>query len=131
MTPKDINQVVANSLGAIIILSLLAWPVFGLDAAFGCLFGGLASAVNLWLLKSLIEEAMGPCRSFRIFLYILVKLPVFYGLGAFILLTMKVALLPALAAFQVPFLFVLLESLRGGREAGPTETAAETKVEVD
>lgn len=130
MTPKDINQVVANSLGAVVIITILVWPILGLGAAFGCLFGGTASALNLWIIKNLIEEAMGQCRPMRLFLLIGVKLPVFYGLGAYILLTMKVAMLPALGAFQVPFIFAVLESLKGG-EKPEEKNAVETKVEVD
>lgn len=131
MTPKDINRVVANSLGAVVIIAALVWPLFGLGAAFGCLFGGAASALNLWIIKNLIEEAMGLYRPMRLFLLIGVKLPVFYGLGAYILLTMKVALLPALGAFQVPFIFAVLESLKGGGKPEEVKSTVETKVEVD
>jgi hypothetical protein len=102
-----------------------------LNAAFGCLFGGVASALNLWILKCLIEETMGPRRPVRLFLLVGIKLPVFYGLGAFILLTMKIALLPALAAFQVPFIFAILESLKGDKKTEEAATTAEPKIEVD
>lgn len=113
---KGLSRVIRMSLIAALLMSAAAWPLAGTAIALGIAIGGTASAVNLWLLKGLIQEFLGRRRPLWLALFAQLKIPLFYGVGILVCLTVSFSMLSAIVAFQIPFAFAIVESIRRQNE---------------
>lgn len=112
-------SLVGTALGAA-MLEIAANP----SQSLGFLFGGLWSAANFWALRRLIGEWMGPRRTWMLILAVNVKLPVLYGLGAWVLLSAPISVPMAAAGFHVPFAVLVAGAVADARRAARADGAA-------
>lgn len=78
----------------------------GYSSAFGLVFGGVWSSLNLLIWKILIAEFFGPKRHLLLPLIIIVKIPLLYGLGLFVIQTVSISLFWGIIGFHIPFIVV-------------------------
>jgi hypothetical protein len=112
MDPKDLTRLlfgasVITCVGASLLA--VAWDV---AHARGLLFGGLWSIANLWVLKGLLAAVVEARRcSRRVLGWMTLKLPLLYGVGAGVLLTVPLSVGAAIVGFHIPLAVILAGSI--------------------
>ncbi|HQH71203.1 MAG TPA: hypothetical protein PK360_03900 [bacterium] len=115
MIPEDLARLMKWSYGLLVLTALLLWLGWDRYHALGWLFGGVWSATNLLILKSLVAEICGLRRVSFLLVLVLVKLPVLYGAAAIVLHKVPMSLGAGLVGFHIPFLLILIEAVRRDR----------------
>ncbi|MFB3785843.1 MAG: hypothetical protein ACE15F_05680 [bacterium] len=115
MIPEDLARLMKWSYVLIALTAVLLWLGWDRGHALGWLFGGVWSATNIWILKSLVAEICGPRRPGFLMVLVLVKLPILYGTAAIVLQQVPMSLGAGLLGFHIPFLLILIEAVRRDR----------------
>lgn len=122
MIPDDLARLMKWSYVLIVLTAVPLWLGWDRYHALGWLFGGIWSATNIWILKSLVAEICGPRRLGFLWVLVLVKLPILYGTAAIVLHKVPMSLGAGLLGFHIPFLLILIESVR--RDRRPAKPAS-------
>ncbi|RJP18209.1 MAG: hypothetical protein C4527_29335 [Candidatus Omnitrophota bacterium] len=111
MGPDELRRVIRHAIACTLLISGMLWLVWDGYHALGFAFGGLWSSVNFWALNGLIHEAFQGGRMWVIALFAQLKLPVLYGIGVLVLLTVPLSIGAGVCGFHVPFVLVVAESI--------------------
>ncbi len=121
MGPEELGRLIKHALAVTLLFTAVIWCVSDTYHAVGFAFGGLWSSVNLWALKGLIEEIFQSRRLWFIALFAQLKLPILYGIGALILITVPLSIVTAVCGFNVPFILIVVESIYYQRKEQQSE----------
>lgn len=111
MESEALARVILRSYGISAIGALIVWILWDANRAAGLLFGGVWSATNLWAIKNLVEEICQTRRPWFLALVAQVKMPVLYGVGAWILVHCPLSIGVGIIGFHIPFILTLIESV--------------------
>ncbi len=91
---------------AIILSIVMALPLLwfgGRESSLGFAWGSLWCIANLWIWKILIEEFFGSQRPFLLALLLVIKIPLLYFIGGWVLINTSCSLLWGILGFHFPF----------------------------
>ncbi len=109
--PEELNRVIRHAIYSVLLVSGILWIVWDVHHAAGFAFGGLWSSINLWVLQRLIGEVFHSRRIWKVALFAQLKLPVLYGIGALILMTVPLSIGAGICGFHIPFVLIVAESI--------------------
>lgn len=134
MGPEFIYRTVKVSVALSLLGFLFVSRAFGFGFGVGFLAGGLWSALNLWLLVSLLTSALAKEKNKKkILLLFMLKFPVLYGGGFFLVWYGRLNVLGVLVGFSLPLVVAVLKA--AGRQlqqnASAESSAGRTGSESD
>ncbi len=112
MNLNDLSRLIGLCFKVCLGAALLSWLFFGPDVGKGVLIGGLAATLNLWILQRFFVEFLSQRRASNLMWLTILKVPLFYGAGAWVLFAVEFSVLSAVLAFQAPFLMAIVEARR-------------------
>ena len=101
------------------------YVVLGASAGTGFLFGGIWNTINLWVLKQLFVSILIPRLSMLTLFWLTIKIPLLYGTGAVILLTVPLSAGAGILGFHVPFAVLLMAALYYQKACNPAHLPIE------
>jgi hypothetical protein len=111
MELSQLNRVIACSAVVTLIVGVSMWCWEPLPGR-GFLFGGIWNTINLWVLKQLFVSIFDtPRLSMLTLFWLTIKIPLLYGTGAVILLTVPLSAGAGILGFHVPFAVLLMAAL--------------------
>jgi len=117
--------------GVITVLVYVFMSVYSrIDWANGILVGSLWNIANLWLIKWLLVGGLvTPRKPIRqLLLGVLIKFPLLYGTGAWLMMSGQFPILSLMVGFHVPFAVIILKVM--GRMLVPVVTGKQEITDI-
>ncbi len=111
MGPEWLTRIIRRSYLVTLVSSVFLWMVWDWPHALGAAFGGFWCAANLWALKGLVEGICQYRSAWRVFFFAQIKIPVLYGMGFFVLITVPLSVGAAIFGFNIPFILLVFEAV--------------------
>ena len=111
MELKDLTRTIRHGMALSLGIAIPLWIVWDLSHAAGFALGGIWSSINLWAWKGLFGEICENKRWWVVVVFVQLKLPVLYGVGAVLLLYTHLSVIAGLCGFQVPFVLLLAQAV--------------------
>tara|TARA_B100000949_G_scaffold176320_1_gene157096 strand:+ start:321 stop:740 length:420 start_codon:yes stop_codon:yes gene_type:complete len=135
MNIELVNRIIKWSLILTVVLSPFVVQAFGFDVGLGIMAGAGWGIASLWLLKLMVTNAFAKqAEKKKMLLLFLLKFPVLYLAGFFLMFYAKIHPIGALVGFSLPLAVTVLKS--AGRimyskkiesDAGPSRGVEETR----